>query len=491
MNDLVPLFVAIPLGTAFVIPLAARLHPRLADGLAILATAALIGLCVRLPEHDLTYQMGGWPAPEGIELRIDQLTRLMLMTVSALASIICLYSVSYLQRFTSRHHYYSLFLFLIAGTLGVVLTGDLFNLYVFMEITAIASYALVAFGGEDEGFEASFKYAVIGGLSSSMILIGIALLYAMTGTLNMTHLATRMQELGRLAPLQFALALFVCGFSVKAAMVPFHAWLPDAYPAAPAPISALLSGIVSKVVGVYVLARLLFNVFGVNDDVLLLMRWMGGITMVLGGLLALGQYDIKRLFAYSSISQVGLIVLALGFGTLWGVVGGLFHLVNHAAFKSLLFLNAGQVELAAGTRDLRVMGGLGRVIPITKITCIVGSLSMAGIPPFGGFWSKLIIVFAAVQAAHTGWAVLVVVMSIVTLAYQLRVLKEAFYSSDSATQRTVTDVPLRPEPALMILPAVLLAIACCALSLLMLSGLKDPLLVGPAGEALMQGTWIE
>ncbi len=172
----------------------------------------------------------------------------------------------------------------------------------------------------------------------------------------MTHLASRLSEIGRsAAPISLRLALFFCGFGLKAALVPFHTWLPDAYPAAPAPISALLSGVVSKVIGVYVLARLLFNVFGITDDMLLLMRWMGGITMVVGGLLALGQWDIKRLFAYSSVSQVGLIVLALGFGTTWGVVGALYHLVNHAVFKPLLFLCSGQVEVAAGTRDLRKM----------------------------------------------------------------------------------------------------------------------------------------
>ena len=220
--------------------------------------------------------------------------------------------------------------------------------------------------------------------------------------------------------------MFFCGFGLKAALVPFHTWLPDAYPAAPAPISALLSGVVSKVIGVYVLARLLFNVFGITDDMLLLMRWMGGITMVVGGLLALGQWDIKRLFAYSSVSQVGLIVLALGFGTTWGVVGALFHLVNHAVFKPLLFLCSGQVEMAAGTRDLRKMHGLGREIPITAGTCMVGSLSLAGIPPFNGFWSKLIIVVVGIQTGHTLWAITVVVMSIVALAYQLKVQQGGF-----------------------------------------------------------------
>lgn len=493
MNDLVPLLVAIPLGVAFLIPLAIR-NPRLVDVVSNLALFGLVLLSLSLQGHEIIYHMGGWPTPNGIDLRVDGLTTLMLLTINGLALIVGIYSVAYLQRFTARHRYYSLLLFMVAGMNGVVLTADLFNLYIFMEIATIASYALVAFGGEDEDFEASFKYAVFGGISSSLILFGIGLVYGITGTLNMSHLASRFSESGATAPLQFALALFLCGFGVKAALVPFHAWLPDAYPAAPAPISALLSGTVSKVLGVYVLARLLFNVFGITDDLLLLMRWMGGITMVVGGLMALGQWDIKRLFAYSSIGQVGLIVLALGFGTTWGVVGALFHFVNHAVFKPLLFLNSGQVEVAAGTRDLREMHGLGRKLPITAATSVVGSLSVAGIPPFNGFWSKLIIVVAAIQADHTAWAIVAVFMSIVTLAYQLRVQKEAFYSSDVFPEEGSPSADAGskriPEPVFMAIPMILLAVGCLALSVLAVTGLKHPILVGPAAEVLMKGTKI-
>lgn len=484
MNHLVPLLVAIPLGVAFLIPLAMR-KPIVVDVVSNLTLLGLVVLSFFLRGHEITYHMGAWPTPNGIDLRVDDLTTLMLLTISVLALVVGLYSISYLQRFTARYRYYSLVLFLVGGMNGVVLTADLFNLYVFMEIATIASYALVAFGGEDEDYEASFKYAVFGGISSSLILFAIGLIYGITGTLNMSHLASRFADSTATAPLQFALALFVCGFGVKAAMVPFHAWLPDAYPAAPAPISALLSGSVSKVVGVYVLARLLFNVFGTTEDLLLLLRWLGGITVVVGGLLALGQWDIKRLFAYSSIGQVGLIVLALGLGTMWGVVGALFHFVNHAVFKPLLFLNSGQVEVAAGTRDLREMHGLGRTIPITAATSMVGSLAVSGIPPFNGFWSKLIIVVAAVQAGHTGWAIVAVFMSIVTLAYQLKVQKEAFYSNDGSMSDRSHRVS---EPVFMAVPMILLAVGCVAMSLLAVTGLEHPILVGPAAEVLMMGT---
>ena len=494
MSNVVPMLVAIPLGAGFLIPLASRWNPRLADVLGNLTLVVLACLSLSLTGHEIVYHMGGRSTPVGIDLRVDDLTTLMLLTINGLALIVGLYSVVFMQQFTSRDRYYSLLMLLVAGTNGVALTGDLFNLYVFMEITAIASYALVAFTGEDESFEASLKYVVLGGLSSSVILIGIALVYGMTGTLNMSHLASRLSGISDAAPLRFALALFFCGFGVKAALVPFHAWLPDAYPAAPAPISAILSGVVSKVIGVYVLARLLFNVFGITDDMLLLMRWMGGITMVVGGLLALGQWDIKRLFAYSSVSQVGLIVLSLGFGTPWGVAGALYHLVNHAVFQPLLFFNSGQMEISAGTRDLKEMSGLGRRLPVTAATCMVGSLSVAGIPPFNGFWSKLIIVVAGVQAGHPAWAVLAVVMSIVTLAYQLKVQKEAFYSdaesSEGCPSLADAESERMREPVLMVLPVLLLAVGCVALSLFVVDGLEHPLMVGPAADVLMKGTMV-
>jgi len=489
MDNVVPLLVAIPLGVAFAIPLAVRLHPRLADLLGNIALFALVLCCAPLWGREIVYHMGGWPTPNGIDLRVDALTTLMLLTINGLALIVGLSSMPYLQRLTAPHRYYSLLLFLVAGTNGVALTADLFNLYVFMEIAAIASYALVAFEGEHEDLEASFKYAVLGGLSSSVILLGIGLVYGTTGTLNMSQMASRLHETAPGAPIRFALALFLCGFGLKAALVPFHAWLPDAYPAAPAPISALLSGIVSKVIGLYVLARLLFNVFGITDDLLLLMRWMGGITMVVGGFLALGQSDIKRLFAYSSMSQVGMIFLALGFGTSWGIVGALYHLINHAAFKPLLFLNSSQAEDAAGTRDLRQMHGLARQIPVTASTCLVGSLSLAGIPPFNGFWSKLIIVVAGIQSGHIGWAILAVVMSVVSLAYQLKVLKQAFFSSPCSPEEGLSPKRIR-EPALMATPMIVLAISCVALSLIALTGLEHPLFVGPAAEVLMKGTGV-
>jgi len=481
---LIPLFVALPLAVSLLIQVVASGRPALAEWLANATMLALVLMaCYAIGGAGL-YHMGGWPTPIGIDLRLDALANLLLLAVSLVGFAVALYSVDYMRRFTARGHFYSLFLLMVTGMNGVVLAGDLFNLYVFLEVAAVASYSLVAFGCAHEELEASFKYIVLGSLSSALILVAIALVYGITGTLNMAHMAGRIAETGMDAPLLLAFGLFICGFSFKSALVPFHAWLPDAHPSAPAPVSAMLSGVLIKAIGIYVLARLVFNVFGIGESELGLLRWLGLLSMVAGGLLAAGQKDIKRLFAYSSISQVGFMVLGLGLGTPLGLVGALYHLINHAMFKSLLFLNAGAVEYATGTRKLKELGGLNRALPVTGATSLIGSMSIAGVPPFNGFWSKLIIILACVESGYYGFAAVAVAVSVVTLAYQLKVQRLAFFASlPDALQN------LRREPRLMSLAMILLATGCIALSFAVLGGLRDPWLIGAAQEVLTAGVF--
>jgi len=481
---LIPLFVALPLAVSLLIQLVARGRPAVAEWLTNATMLALVLMtCYAIGSTGL-YHMGGWPTPIGIDLRLDALANLLLLTVSLVGFAVALYSVDYMRRFTARGHFYSLFLLMVTGMNGVILAGDLFNLYVFLEVAAVASYSLVAFGCAHEELEASFRYVVLGSLSSALILIAIALVYGITGTLNMAHMAGRIAETGMDAPLLLAFGLFICGFSFKTALVPFHAWLPDAHPAAPAPVSAMLSGVLIKAIGIYVLARLVFNVFGIGESELGLLRWLGVLSMVVGGLLAAGQKDIKRLFAYSSISQVGFMVLGLGLGTPLGLVGALYHLINHSMFKSLLFLNAGAVEYATGTRNLKKLGGLNRSLPVTGATSLIGSMSIAGVPPFNGFWSKLIIILACVESGYYGFAAVAVAISVVTLAYQLKVQRLAFFASLPGALQN-----LQREPRLMALAMILLATGCIALSFAVLGGLRDPWLIGAAQEVLTAGVF--
>ncbi|MBT8039469.1 MAG: NADH/ubiquinone/plastoquinone (complex I) [Gammaproteobacteria bacterium] len=488
VHALIPYFIALPLTVSILVQLLARRRDGLAAGLAglcmlVMATLSLLA-ALSGQGGEVIYNMGGWATPIGIDLRLDALTALLLLTVNTVALAVALYAADYMKSFTAVPRFYSLFLLMVTGMNGVVMTGDLFNLYVFLEISAIASYALVAFGCEREELEASFKYIVLGSVSSSLILIALALMYGVTGALNMAHVSARVAEVGLDAPLTLAFALFLCGFAFKAALVPFHAWLPDAHPAAPAPVSALLSGVLIKAVGIYVLARLVFNVFGPVAGVLELLCWLGLASMLVGGLAAMGQNDIKRMFAYSSISQVGFIVLGLGLATPLGLVGALYHLVNHALFKSLLFLNAGAVERCTGTRNLDELGGLNRALPVTGATSLVGSMSIAGIPPLNGFWSKLIIILACVQAGRYGFATVAVVVSIVTLAYQLKVQHRAFFAALPEALGTV-----RREPRRMALAMILLAAGCVVLSFAVVTGFTDPVFIGDAQAVLSSGTF--
>ena len=481
-NSLIPALVALPLGTAFLIPMLPRRHPAAADALGNVAMAALLALSIVALPRSAIYSMGAWPTPLGIDLRLDALAALMLVLVNGIGFAASLFSVPYMARYRSKHRYYSLFLLMVAGMNGLVLAGDLFNLFVFMEIAAIASYALVAFGGEHEEIEASFKYTVLGSVASTLVLIGIAVVYGVTGSLNMAQVAGRLTAGGSGPPVLFALGLFVAGFGLKAALVPFHAWLPDAHPSAPAPISAMLSGVVIKTLGVYAMARVVFNIFGATPEILAALRALGVLSMVVGVLMAIGQWDMKRLFAYHSVSQIGYVVLGLGLGTPLGIAGGLFHLVNHSIFKSLLFLNSGTVVFATGTRDLWRLGGLRAPLPVTTATSVIASLSIAGIPPWNGFWSKLLIVIACVQAGHPGLAVWAVVVSLITLASFLKVERYGFFE----TMKTAIACA-RPEPALMRVAMILLAVACGASALLVAGGLDSPFLVGPAASVLLAG----
>lgn len=470
----IPLLVAVPLAGAFLCALLARKSHPLADTLGTLTVAMVLGLSIAsVLSPDSSHAVGGWQAPLGILLVMDGLAAFMLVTVAVVAFLVMIYSLSYMNAYTGRWQFHTLFLLMLAGMNGVVITGDLFNLFVFLEVASIASYALVAFGTGRHELEAAFKYAVMGSLGSLLLLLGIAFLYGYTGTLNMAHMAERLAALGQAPITVTALVLILSGFALKAAIVPFHSWLPDAHPSAPAPISAMLSGVLIKSLGVYTIARLVFNVFGFTPQLSNLLLILGALSMGVGVILALRQWDMKRLLAYHSVSQVGYIILGFGLGTPLGILGGLFHLFNHSIFKSLLFLNSGALEQATGTRNLKEMGGLGRRMPTTSWTTLSASMSISGVPPFSGFWSKLILVMACVESGqwfYASWAILV---SILTLASFLKVTKFAFLGRLRKRFAGVREVPVA-----MRLGMAVLAVLCILGGLMLLPGIKEALLDG-------------
>lgn len=486
MSDCLPVFILLPLGAAFLMPLLGRLLRWLPDALGSLVMLTLTYLAVRCLGHEGRLLLGAWPARLGIELHLDGLTALLLLIINGVGLAIALYSIAYMRQYTSKLRYSTLFMCMIAGMNGVVVSHDLFTLYVFVELASISSYALVAFGGDQEQLEASFKYLIQGSLATLLILLGIGIIYSLTGSLNFDLIASSLRSQTAGQPVLFALALFISGLAVKSAIVPFHAWLPDAHPAAPAPISAMLSGVLIKAIGVYVLARLLFNVFGPTPQLLLIFQGLAVLSMVVGVLLAIGQWDMKRLFAYHSISQIGYVILGLSLGTPLGLIGALFHLLNHSLFKSLLFLNAGAVEYSTGTRDLHHLGGLHQSLPVTARTSLIASLSIAGIPPFNGFWSKLIIILACVESGHYWLGTWAVAVSILTLASFLKVQRYAFFEGP---QSKFASAPSR-TPWIMGAAMVLLAVCCVLTALAVIPGLGQPWLIGPAAAALQKGFWI-
>ncbi|MCK4682558.1 NADH/ubiquinone/plastoquinone (complex I), partial [Candidatus Bipolaricaulota bacterium] len=367
-------------------------------------------------------------------------------------------------------------------------------LFVFLEIASIASYALVGFGCGAEELEAAFKYMVLGSIASIFVLFAVGLVYGNTGSLNMAYIGKAIQASGLNLGLTFALSLFIAGFSLKAALVPFHAWLPDAHPSAPAPISAMLSGVLIKTLGVYALARILFNVFGISLHTGWILVILGLTSMVAGAFLALGQWDLKRLLAYSSISQVGYVVLGIGLGGLilarggnpaWAslaLLGGLFHLANHSVYKSLLFLTSGSVEMSTGTRDMRKMGGLGGKLPFTRAACTVASASVAGVPPFSGFWSKLILVIAAVQAHFIWVAAVIVFVSLCTLIMYLKVQRHVFLGELPKTLKQI-----REHRGAMVVAMISLACLCILMCLLVIIPSLRSSILDPAVKALVDG----
>ena len=318
-------------------------------------------------------------------------------------------------------------------------------------------------------------------LGSLFVFLGIALMYGLTSTLNMADMAGLLMHKAPGTIVLLASLFFVMGFGLKSAMAPFHAWLPDAHPSAPAPVSAMLSGVLIKSLGIYVLCRLFFNVIGMSPMISSILMFLGTVSMVLGGVSAVGQTDMKRLMAYSSISQMGYILLGLGIGTPLSIFAALFHLVNHSVFKSLLFLNAGAVEYATGTRDMSKLGGLMKRMPVTGTANLIGALSISGIPPFSGFWSKLLIIIAAVVAGKFWYAFWAIVASILTLSAFLKVLKTSFWGETNELTAQANEVP-----RLMRFSMIVLMVICILGGGLMLAKPKSVFL-SPAVQILLGG----
>ncbi len=393
-------------------------------------------------------------------LRIDALSIFMSSIFVALGLLVTVYSIKYMERDTGLPLYYTLLLAMLSGMVGVVFAGDFFTLFVFWELMCIPSYVLVAFRKHKwEAVEAGLKYLVMSSAGSATLLFGMSLLYGLTGTLNFAQLSVLLNCPPNVWS-YLSVVFIVAGLGVKAAIFPFHMWLPDAHPAAPSSISALLSGIVIKV-GVYAIIRSLFMVFlPTQFSWQTMLAILSILTMTFGNLAALLQGDIKRLLAYSSIAQIGYIVFAFSTASSYGLTAGLMHIMNHAITKGLLFLCAGVFVYKTGTRSLKELKGIGHKMPITTITFVIASLAISGVPPLNGFVSELMIIYAGVYANMLIFTVPMLINLLIGFAYYLRLIKLIVWSTPSEKVRGVSEAP-----ALMLIPMVILALASLIIGL--------------------------
>jgi multicomponent Na+:H+ antiporter subunit D len=464
------LVVLVPMVAAMATPLVALASARAARGLTLGALAgatlaSLVALERAVTVGPWRYQLGGWPPPWGIEYVVDPLGATMAVLVSGMALLGAIHAGGHPRRPPGAQGLFdALFLLLTAGLLGIVVTGDVFNLYVFLEIAALAGYALLGSGGGRSVF-AAFRYLLVGTIAASFYLLGIGYLYALTGTLNMADLAERLPALAAAGGpvLPVAVSLIVVGLAIKTAVFPLHGWLPDAYTHAPAPVTPFVAAVMSKV-GAYALFRMLFFVIGpgvVTGRALTLLAWAGAVAVVAGSAMALAQKDVRRMLAYSSVGQVGFIALGFGIGNTAALVGALLMVVNHAVLKGGLFMVAGGLHARTGAVRLADYAGLGRRAPLALAGLVVAGLSMVGVPPFGGFFAKWYLLTGALEAEEWAFVAAIVAGSLLTAAYVFRLVEQAYFTEPPAG----SDPAPAELPARMLVPILVLAAVVVLLGL--------------------------
>ena len=437
MEHLQVLVVVIPLLAA---PLCSLLPGRrlpwlLATAVAwvVLCAAAVLALEVR-EAGLLTYELGGWAAPWGIEYRLDASSALVQLLIGVIAAVVLPFAgtSAALEIEPERQSgFYAAVLLLIAGLLGITATGDAFNVFVFLEISSLSSYLLIALGRDRRALTASFRYLIMGTLGATFYLIGVGLLYAMTGTLNMADLAERLPAVADTRTVHTAVAFLVVGICLKIALFPLHLWLPNAYAYAPSAVGALIAATSTKV-AVYLLIRIVYTVLGVDfafgqlalSTVLLVLAVLGMLT---ASAVAVNQPDARRMLAYSSVAQVGYMVLGLSLASVTGLTASLLHLMNHALMKGALFLAMGCVAYRLGGTRVADLAGLGRAMPWTMAAFVAGGLSLIGVPLTVGFVSKWYLVLAALEQGMWLLVLAVVASSLLAVAYVWRVVEIAYF----------------------------------------------------------------
>ena len=466
------LVIIVPLISAIIIPVAARLERSFAWIIAVIASLcsflmalSLLGAVLR--DGRISYWLGGWEPPWGIEYTVDYLSGFVLVVVTLIAFVVAVYSRSSVQKEIAHEKipvFYAVYMLFITGLTGVTITGDIFNLYVFIEITSLSVYTLIAMGPRRDALIASFNYLILGTIAGTFILIGVGYLYMVTGTLNMADLSKLLPELYSSSAVRTAFAFFTVGLSLKIALFPLHIWLPKAYTEAPSAVSAVVAATATKV-GAYVLIRIMFTVFSADFSLNVvpattILLILSSIAIIMGSVLAMAQTNLKRMLAYSSIGQIGYIVLGAALVNRIAMTGSLMHILNHALMKGTLFMVAGVVVYMTGTQDISALRGMGRRMPITMAAFTIAALSMIGVPLTVGFVSKWYLALGALEAGMWYLIPVILVSSLLTAIYFWRIVEGIYFAKPIDNLDDGHTAVMKDGPAMMTIPTLALAILC-------------------------------
>lgn len=468
------LIVLLPLTAALLSPFFSYFHKQAGKWIAV---ASLIGafLCATglllqvLADggQAIHYHMGDWAPPLGIEFVIDPVNGVIVEMITFVAMCTAIYSTPFLKKSNWLYMggYYTLMSLLCVGLCGMTLTGDVFNLYVYLEIASLSGYGLIALGGNKSTL-AAFRYLLIGTIGASLYLLAIGFMYSMTGSLNMADLSVLLQDKMDSPLIVLSLALLIAAFGIKAALFPFHGWQPDAYTYSHPGAAPLISGAMSKVPA-YALLRFFFYLFGAQhlfvQHGLTVVGILGALGIILGSVMAIAQDDFRRMLAYSSVAQIGYIAVGLAIGSFYGVIGAILHILNHAFMKGSLFMVIGGIQYRFGEVRISKLGQICKKMPFTVFTLVVAALGMIGIPPTGGFFSKWYIMQGAMESGQYIYIAVLVISSLLNAVYFFRVLENVFINPDAGLEEVNAPTGKFELPLQMLIPIIVFGVMILAL----------------------------
>ncbi len=448
-------------------------YPIALVALSISFLASLHTLNTVITSGTIHYHLGNWDPPWGIEYVIDHLNAFVLVIIASISFFVAIYSKRSVEQELPEKivFFYTIYLLLVTGLLGIAATGDMFNLYVFLEIASLAAYALIAIGEDGAPF-ASFNYVILGTIGACFYLLGVGYLYIVTGSLNMADLSQILPTLYHSKVVLVAFAFFLVGVGIKMALFPLHVWLPDAYTYAPSAVSALVAPLMTKV-GAYVMIRIMFTVFRPYFSIELfpvatLLGWMAAVAIIFGSVLALAQVDLKRMLAYIVVSEVGYIALGVGLANRNGLTGAILHILNDAFMMLALFLVVGAIMYKSGKREISGLTYLHRRMPLTMAAFVIAALSVIGIPPTCGFFSKWYLILGAINASQWSFVAVLLVSSLLHVILFFRVIENAYLEPGGEPIGAGSELAIAPEeaPLSMLVPILIATAGIMALGVL-------------------------